>query len=146
MELDESLYSDLDGLLRRITRKLSAHAHSIVVEFDLTPPQFHALLFCRRKDNPSMKNLCQHLYLTSATVTGIVDRLEEKGLVSRVRDLVDRRSVKVQVTDAGEELLKKVLVTRQEVLAECLAGFDSEEQAQLVSLLERLSNSVDSLR
>lgn len=83
----------------RFVGELRGHFEACAAAGGLTPPQGHAL---RVLDAPvPMSGLAEHLRCDASNVTGIVDRLEEQGLVRRVADPRDRRRKTVVLTDAG---------------------------------------------
>ena len=115
---------------RRCARELNT--------LNLTYPQFHTLLAIHRHSpGCTMGTLAEETNQVSATVTGIVDRLVERGLVARTRHLDDRRQVLVQLTDRGMEKLKRVFELRRHHLLQVLAHIDTPEQAQLVASFKR---------
>ena len=82
--------------------------------------------------------LAREMASTQATVTGIVDRLESRGLVTRTRDAVDRRRVNVTLTDAGRELAGATPLPLETRLLARLAALPPEERAALDGALLRL--------
>ncbi len=115
---------------RRCTRELNG--------LNLTYPQFHTLLAIHRHNpNCTMGTLAEETNQVSATVTGIVDRLVERGLVARTRHPDDRRQVLVQLTDLGIEKLKNVFEMRRQRLMQVLAQIDAPQQAQLVAAFKQ---------
>ncbi len=116
-----------------------------LARYGLTLPQFMALLslekgegFCRM--GPLAISALQSL----PSMTGVVDRLEEKGLVERQRDPKDRRSVVVILTEKGESLLSQIKAERNRTLQEILKGLSPEEIASLNSILEKLIQALES--
>jgi MarR family transcriptional regulator, lower aerobic nicotinate degradation pathway regulator len=73
-----------------------------------------------------------------ATVQGVIRRLQERGLVSRVPDQTDRRRTVLSVTPEGATLAKSLVPSAKEVSAKTLAPLTPAEQKQLLDLLERL--------
>lgn len=72
----------------------------------------------------TMGELQRRMLLAPATITGLVDALVKRGLVSRRRDEEDRRLVLLQLTPAGKELVDEVLEYRASVLQSALDGQD----------------------
>ena len=141
--IDETIVA-MESLLRKINFILSKRGRSVLREFDLTPPQFVALSQVHHHPGLAMSDLCRKMQLTNATVTGLVDRLEQKTLVERIRDPEDRRTIRLRTTELGETLFTKSLQARQRRLAADVAGFSDEEKSQLVGLLQRLVESMAS--
>lgn len=71
-------------------------------------------------------------------VTRLLDRLEARGLVARVRDIVDRRVVAVSITDAGRKMLAEIDRPLTALVRQLLAPLDRKQLEQLISLLEGL--------
>ena len=86
----------------------------------------------------TMSDLAQMTHQSGATLTGIVDRLADAGLVERVRDKGDRRVVYVQVTEAGTAKLEEIHVERQKQTEQMTERLTDEELEQLNSLLSKL--------
>ena len=91
--------------LRRITRAADIHSHLLQRQFGVTGPQLTTLRVIHRLQPVSTGALARAACIGYATLTGVLDRLEEHGFVTRNRDRDDRRTVIVAMTKAGEELL-----------------------------------------
>ena len=74
----------------------------------LTPSQFDIIATLGNTCGMSFKELGERTLITKGTLTGVIDRLEEKGLVTRVTQIEDRRSTLVKLTAAGETEFKRV--------------------------------------
>jgi DNA-binding MarR family transcriptional regulator len=74
-----------------------------------------------------MHVLAEALDVSQASATGIVDRMEQRGLVTRVRDEEDRRVIRVALTDSGRQLLATIAAERRERLALVLADLTDDE-------------------
>ncbi len=76
-----------------------------------------------------MRSLAESLDVSQASVTGIVDRMEQRGLIERRRDDEDRRVVRVALTDAGRQLIVGVAAERRERLVYLLEQLTDDELA-----------------
>ncbi|GAB6875661.1 hypothetical protein JCM13210_03870 [Thermaerobacter litoralis] len=128
--------------LRAVATLIRHHGRAILGQFDITPPQFDALLVLMRHPELTMGELCQHLYLASSTVTDLVDRLERQQLVQRVRDPEDRRVIRLRLLPRARELLDAVLEARRAYLARVLAHLDPVDRRVLLRSLERLVDAI----
>jgi len=81
--------------------------------------------------------------VTRGNITGLIDRLEERGLVERVPDETDRRSINARLTPAGEALAGEVVPHIQACLTEVFSGFSATERETLVELLEKLIGFIE---
>jgi DNA-binding MarR family transcriptional regulator len=104
----------------------------------LTMPQMVTLFAIRDAGTCRMSDLADITQQSAGTLTGIVDRLIEDGLVGRVRDLDDRRVVQVTLTPAGEQRLAMVEQARREDMERMLHRFSEQQLAQLEELLKLL--------
>jgi DNA-binding MarR family transcriptional regulator len=76
-----------------------------------------------------MRGLAEAMDVSQASATGIVDRMEQRGLVERCRDDSDRRIVRVAVTDEGHRLIEGMAAQRRDHLARMLDQMTDEELA-----------------
>jgi len=83
-------------------------------------PQQHQLLLAMKaleeEGGPSIRTLADHLFIQHHSAVGLIDRLEERGLVKRMRDEDDRRQVIVRVTAEGERSLHRLSAVHREEL------------------------------
>ena len=86
-----------------------------------------------------MSALAEHAQTSQASLTGIVDRLEERGFVVRLRSSEDRRVVEVSITDSGAAELARVRATFAEQFERTLANLDAAERAEFSRLLHKLN-------
>lgn len=102
-------------------------------QFDLTYTQYLAMLVLWQKDNILVSHLSQQLYLDSGTTTPLLNKLEEKGLVKRVKDETDGRNVLVKVTEKGYEVKEQVKFVPQKIKKE--TGIPEDEADKVLSML-----------
>ena len=105
-------------------------------QMGLTPPQFDVVATLGNTEGMTCKELSEKTLITKGTLTGVVDRLEEKGLVTRTTLEHDRRSVAIALTDAGHELFHKVFPAH---LAYMKPAFEAFSEADLKQFCEQLS-------
>ncbi|HEY2251078.1 MAG TPA: MarR family transcriptional regulator [Planctomycetaceae bacterium] len=91
--------------LRRITRAADIHSHLLQREYGVTGPQLSTLRVIHRLQPVSAGDLARAAHIGYATLTGILDRLEAHGHVTRKRNPADRRTAVLKMTKAGERLL-----------------------------------------
>ncbi|MGC8970706.1 MAG: MarR family winged helix-turn-helix transcriptional regulator [bacterium] len=128
----EILLNDILALIRSKNRRL-------MEKYDITPLQYRALKIIR-DEHPTMGDLCDLLYLSSSTVTDLVDRLESNNLVRRVRSREDRRVIILEVTEEGASLLENIKEEKLEVLNKALSLLDEKEREEIRESLIKLYN------
>jgi DNA-binding MarR family transcriptional regulator len=118
--------------------------------FNLTAPQFVALRCIhsvQQGGKPlTLSDLAAAAHQHAPTMTGIVDRLEERGLVRRERSTLDRRSQHVTLTPAGEEILKEYQRIKREQVKLFLESLAVEERQVLLRLLRAYADSMGEVR
>lgn len=124
--------------LRRIIRAIELHSRKLATDFGITGPQLLCLMALREETPLTIKKLAQSAYLSASTVVGIVDRLEEKDLVTRIRSASDRRAVQISVTDKGRALLVSAPSPIQESLARALENLPDKEKITIAQALEKV--------
>lgn len=105
---------------------------------EITPEQYWLLRFLRRKGALSIGELAEALGVTGSSVTTACKRLEKAGFVTRERQSDDERMVRVMLTTQGHEHVEAWQLRRREIVLQWLAALESDEQAILQHLLERL--------
>jgi DNA-binding MarR family transcriptional regulator len=80
----------------------------------------------------SMRRLAEAMDVSDASATGIVDRMEKRGLVERCHGTDDRRVVLVHQTEAGSQVFRDMATHRREMLTKVLAELTGEEMAALL--------------
>lgn len=124
--------------LRRIIRTVDIHSRALARDHGLTGPQYLTLKIVVERGSPTTGEVAEAVHLSQATMTGIVDRLEAKGLVRRSRSDRDRRKVRVEPTAAAEAALAAAPPVLQESFTSAFGQLRLEEQATILSSLERL--------
>jgi DNA-binding MarR family transcriptional regulator len=86
----------------------------------------------------SASQICRGISYDAGAMTRMIDRLEQRGLLKRVRVADDRRTVKLQLTDEGKALYPKMRASAMEVINGLLRGFSKAEARQLEDFLKRM--------
>jgi MarR family transcriptional regulator, organic hydroperoxide resistance regulator len=111
----------------------------------LTYPQYIVMLSLWEKDDVSVKEIGARLYLDSGTLTPLLKRLEQMGLITRQRDAVDERHVRVSLTPQGRHMRVKAKTIPHGLL--CATGGSLEEivalRNNLTALRDRLHAEAD---
>jgi DNA-binding MarR family transcriptional regulator len=125
-------------LLLELSRtQFREHLSATIALFDLSPPQAHALQALEPGNPVPMRDLASRLKCDASNITGIVDRLEARGLVERRPDPGDRR-VKALIVTAKGAALRARLAERLYQVPSALAMLSPAEQRTLLELLRRL--------
>ena len=105
--------------------------------YGLTP--FHWVVLCClwREDGMATSQIGCKLQQVGGTLTGVIDRMEERGLISRQRDAQDRRIVRVWLTAEGQRFQDILPPMALELREQIMLGMNLTEQEQLSALIDR---------
>ena len=124
-------------LLMKLFFTQRADLPTLASEFDLSPAQCHVLHLIEPDQPVPMGQIAESLACDASNVTGLVDRLESRGLVRRKPSVADRRIKVLELTQAGARL-RSVVMERMTEPPEILGRLSLEEQRELVRILKRL--------
>jgi DNA-binding MarR family transcriptional regulator len=96
------------------------------------------LLGVLRDREPTMNQLGRHLGLDKSSITGLVDRAQRRGLVTRTVSAVDRRSFQVSITDSGRQLVEQVAAQFAEQIERSVAPLPETDRKQLSQMATRI--------
>jgi DNA-binding MarR family transcriptional regulator len=112
--------------------------------WELSPSQFNILnLLNMNPDGCTQVELSRLLIMHRSNITGLVDRLEKRGLLQRKDDPADRRAYKVVLTSAGRKLIEKILPDYYDAAEKIWGNFPMTRTKQLVADLEKLSGNIE---
>lgn len=127
----------IGGLVSRVKLKLFEALEKELAPYDITGAQY-VILVGLANGIDSASGLCKGVSYDPGAMTRMIDRLERKGLVRRVRCPEDRRVVKLALTDEGKAVYPKLIASAAEVTNRSLEGFSKTEALQLEGLLQRI--------
>ena len=119
-------------------RSIEIYSKQLEATNRITAPQLVCLLAVVDHGPLTVTAIGREVHLSASTVVGILDRLEEKGLVTRMRAQDDRRVVQVTATPRGAELAHSAPSPLQQTLANALNALPELEQATIALSLERV--------
>lgn len=110
----------------------------------LSPSAFNVLMALHNTADRTLEpcQLAQRLLISRPSVTGLLDTLQNKGLVDRLPHAEDRRRVLVRLTDDGARLLESHFATHYAEINRLFEGLEPDEKATLVTLLRRIRDVV----
>lgn len=124
--------------IRRIIRAVDLHSRKLATQHNITTPQLVCLLSIAEQEPAKSSNIAKAISLSSATVIGILDRLDAKGLIRRERSTTDRRVVNIWSTPKGKELITNAPSPLQDTLAVAIEDLSSTEQISIAETFERV--------
>lgn len=128
----------LEKRLRYISGTIKQNGRKILNNYPITSPQFVALQWLLEEGDLTIGELSNKISLAFSTTTDLVDRMEKNELVERIRDLKDRRVVRIHLLKKGKVIIHEVIEKRQDYLEEVLETFTNEQTTSLTELLDIL--------
>lgn len=123
--------------IRSIVRAQRINTRAIELKMGISLAQLFVLQQLAERPADSLNDLADRTATHQSSVSVVVRRLVERGLVSRHASATDKRRIEIALTDAGKELLVDAPATIQSQLIRGLAQLSGDEQASLADLLER---------
>jgi len=140
---DQTMTNEVLIALRRIIQAIDLYSRSLVKEHGITGPQLVILQVLSRNNEMSVGELAKAISLGQATVTGILDRLEKRGLIIRRKDDNDKRKVLISPTEES----KKVVAVKPSALQQTFVGqfekLQDWEKIMILAVLQRIVAMMD---
>jgi MarR family transcriptional regulator, 2-MHQ and catechol-resistance regulon repressor len=130
-------------VLMKAHRTLKRHAERSIEALDMCLSDFAILEALLHKGPQSVRDLGRRIDLTSGSMTTAVDRLETRGLVTRVDHATDRRTWVIHLTPDGKALISKVFAGHEQAMDRAMRGLSKSERATLTDLLKRLGTTAE---
>ncbi|MCP4398727.1 MAG: MarR family transcriptional regulator [bacterium] len=140
---NEMVIKEIVGAIRRLVRVVYLDTSKISRQFGLTGSQNMVLRSLIHNGSLSSADLSRKLYVTPSNITGVIDRLEKKGLVERVKKVGDRRVALITLTDTGTELSKSLPDPIEKRFISELAHLEPEHVQILAMAMNQILNLVD---
>jgi len=134
-----SLEDHILAALRRITQAIDVWSRHLWRDHGLTAPQLATLREILAGKNVSPVALAAALHLSQPTVTGILNRLQQRGLIERQRSSTDRRSIVAAVTERGRELAERAPPLLRDRFRQELAKWPEWRQSEILAALQHVA-------
>ena len=130
-------------LIAKVRRALRREFDKKFKKAGITPPQFDLLSRLWEKDGLYITKLSKGVYKDGPTVTGLVDRLEKRELITRKRDEKDRRAIRIFLTEKGKALEKDLPLLAEEILIKATRKIIPAEVGILKILLGKIWQNLE---
>jgi DNA-binding MarR family transcriptional regulator len=114
-----------------------------LVRLGISMTQLHVMHLLERHGELPMSHLAEMLDVSMSAATGLVDRVEERGFVERIRVPEDRRVVLARITDSGRQMLEDVELVRAELMEQVLDELDDDQIAGVASALASIRTALE---
>jgi DNA-binding MarR family transcriptional regulator len=121
-----------------VARRLRETSQETLAPWDITPSHLRALRVLKRQETMRLSELSDRLQIAPRSATEVVDALETRGLVRRLRDPGDRRATLVEVTDRGAAVLDAIRAARGTETERAFGRLSETDRADLARILRKL--------
>ncbi|MEQ1768306.1 MAG: MarR family transcriptional regulator [Devosia sp.] len=135
----------LGYLIHEVAKLMKRRFEEEAREHDLTLPQFRILAELWRSPGTTQVGLANATDSDPMTVSGILDRLDKRGLLERYPNPEDSRAKLARITAAGEALVVEIRQTGLGIYSDSIAGVSKTEQKALTAALERIRDNLISM-
>ena len=129
-------------LMPVVMKEFIRHQSEEFYHLKMTMPQFFVVEHLSRCGECKMGEIAKFLNVTTAAITGIVDRLVREAYVVRVSDPKDRRIVKIKLTVKGAKVAKDMIELRKKVTIKMFGMISQEEREQYLSILTHIKDDL----
>ena len=129
--------------IRRIIQSVDLHSRYLLRHFGLTGPQLIILKEISDRKEVSISEIAKAVSLGQPTVTGILERIENRGLIIRRRSKSDKRKVLISITETCQTLMKKAPPPMQEHFIDSFTSLQDWEQSMILASLQRIVSLMD---
>jgi MarR family 2-MHQ and catechol resistance regulon transcriptional repressor len=140
--MDSNSAKDLSALIREITWNFGARGLKGECCGDLSQPEYRALCLASQRQQCSMQEIAKDLGFTKGGATRVVNRLEKRGYVERMRSPEDGRVCCVKVTVPGSMLVKSVNREKEERIAKIMSKVDPGMQEVIKTALQSFVQAI----
>jgi DNA-binding MarR family transcriptional regulator len=138
----QGLTKQMIAQFRVVLRELKCVGSQRLLRRGVSMTHLHVMSMLERHGEMPMSRVAEALDVSLSNATGLVDRMEERGLVERIRVPGDRRVVIVRLTTAGRRSLADLEVFRDEAIGRIVAQLDERQITRLAACLEDLKAAV----
>jgi len=129
--------------IRRLMQAGSMYTKELNKKHQISSAQLNCLLALHENGPLSSSQIARHIFVKPSTVTGIIDRLEQKGLARRTRQSADRRVITIELTHEGDRLARNAPPPIQQKILDGLSSLSSEEAEGILNRLQTLTQMLD---
>ncbi|MGG1834124.1 MarR family transcriptional regulator [Cytobacillus firmus] len=139
-QIDQSL--KLFIVLSRAYRAINENVNKRIQTYGVNPTEFAVLELLYHKGDQPLQQIGGKILLASGSITYVVDKLEQKGLLKRVACPTDRRVTFAQITDEGKAFIENFFPDHEKHIHSLMNELTSEEKAAAIGLLKKLGLSI----
>lgn len=133
-----SLNDCIGFITNTASKKLSDDFNRRLLEYKITRVNFIAIYYIGESEDISQRELSEKMDVNDSSIARLIDRMEKEELVERKRDLKDRRTVRIRLTEKGSLIRKALMPVAEKFQNDVTSGISQEELDVFNSVLEKM--------
>jgi len=125
-------------VLSRAYKAINEHVNKVIQANGLNPTEFAVLELLYHKGDQPMQQIGGKILLASGSITYVVDKLEQKGMLQRIACPKDRRVTYAQITDEGKRFIQDIFPEHAKQIDALMSSLTDSEKTEAISLLKKL--------
>lgn len=125
-------------VLSRAYKAINEHVNKVIQANGLNPTEFAVLELLYHKGAQPMQQIGGKILLASGSITYVVDKLEQKGMLRRIACPKDRRVTHAQITEDGKKFIQDIFPEHAEQINKLMSALNEEEKIEAIDLLKKL--------
>jgi DNA-binding MarR family transcriptional regulator len=142
-ENNDALMKQIIFSIRRLIQAKELYTKELNKKYQISASQLNCLIALYENGPLPPSQIAKHIMVNSSTVTGIIDRLEQKELVERWRSAQDRRVITIYLTERGRQMAENAPPPIQQRVMDGLKRLSPGEIQRIVSALHKLTDMLD---
>lgn len=135
-EFSSKLSEIMPVIIKEFTKKLTGQLR----ESNITVPQFLILDFLFREGESKMTELANFMNVSTAAMTGLIDRLAKENCVERIFDPQDRRIIKIKLSTHGDILIRNITERKLQMITKVFGKITGPDREQYIRILGQVKN------
>ncbi|WP_026566273.1 MarR family winged helix-turn-helix transcriptional regulator [Bacillus sp. UNC41MFS5] len=125
-------------VLSRAYKAINEHVNKVIQANGLNPTEFAVLELLYHKGDQPMQQIGGKILLASGSITYVVDKLEQKGMLRRIACPKDRRVTYAQITEDGKKFIQDIFPEHAEQINNLMSSLGESEKLEAIDLLKKL--------
>ncbi|MBT2722456.1 MarR family winged helix-turn-helix transcriptional regulator [Bacillus sp. ISL-46] len=125
-------------VLSRAYKAINEHVNKVIQASGLNPTEFAVLELLYHKGDQPMQQIGGKILLASGSITYVVDKLEQKGMLRRIACPKDRRVTHAQITEDGKMFIQDIFPEHAEQIDKLMSSLTETEKLEAIDLLKKL--------
>ncbi|WML49440.1 MarR family transcriptional regulator [Neobacillus sp. PS3-34] len=125
-------------VLSRAYKAINEHVNKYIQENGVNPTEFAVLELLYHKGDQPMQQIGSKILLASGSITYVVDKLEQKGMLNRIACPKDRRVTYAQISEEGKQFIQRIFPDHEIQIHKLMSSLDEHEKAEAIELLKKL--------